>query len=179
MSDTVTAFIADTQALKKRVREGVSISEDRLRESMELTDAYRMCLQVSGKEIKQVAQEIDMPYGDLTRVLRKYQQGADRRYMPHDKIIPFMAACGNSIPLQWLMLQWRDVVGVKDDGSDSIEMMDLKDRLESIETRLDDIFNAVRKPVSDGCSLMPSDLRPVWLLLELCEAEMEVIDEHL
>ena len=44
MSDTVTAFIADTQALKKRVREGVSISEDRLRESMELTDAYRMCL---------------------------------------------------------------------------------------------------------------------------------------
>lgn len=179
MDTTVTAFIADTQVSKKRVRDGVSVSEDRLRECLNLTDAYRMCMQISGKEIKQVAHEINMPYGDLTRVLRKWVDGSDRRYMPHDKIIPFMAACGNSIPLQWLMLQWKDVIGVKADGADSIEALDLRDRLEGIETRLNDIFNAVRKPVSEGCSLMPSDLRPVWLLLELCEAEMEVIDEHL
>lgn len=178
MDTTISALITDTQVSKKPVREAVSIYEDKLRECQDLTDTYRMCLQVSGKEIKQVAQEIDMPYGDLTRVLRKWQQGADRRYMPHDKIIPFMAACGNSIPLQWLMLQWRDVTGIAVDGADSIDAMDLRDKLEGIEARLDAIFNAVRKPVAEGCSLMPSDLRPVWLLLELCEAELEVIDEH-
>lgn len=176
MNRTMHEIVSDTQDCKKPVFDAVAVSAAHLAECKDLTDAYRLSLQVSGKEPKQVAFEIGMSAGDLSRVLRQWVEGADRRYMPHDKIVPFMVGCGNSIPLQWLMLQWQALTGVMPVPGGELrtwQALGLDERFSGIESRLTEIFEAVRKPVG-AYSLAPSVDRPVALLLKISQAEMEV-----
>ena len=72
-----------------------------------LDDAMRMCLAVSGRSMKEVAW--DCGWRDEGRVLKRIlsinHEGADRRYMPHEKWVPYMVACRNVVPLRWLAMQ--------------------------------------------------------------------------
>lgn len=170
MSTTISAIVADTAS---GVRTDEAAPVDLLMECKDLAEAYRLCLRRSGKAPKQVAAEIDLNIEVLTKVLRKHTEAGDRRYMPNDKLIPFMLACGNSIPLQWLMLQWRALTGVVTlPGGDEVKQVDvlhLQGRLQSIESKLDDLITASRG--GDGCSLVASSH---WLIDAICDAALEV-----
>lgn len=174
MDRTVHEVVSDT-ASEVCTAERVTVSVDQLMQCQDLADAYRMCLQVSGKTPQQVAAEIDLSYEVLSKVLRRWQEGGDRRYMPNDKLLPFMLACGNSIPLQWLMLQWRALTGVIVlPGGEQVRQVDalrLHGRLASIDEKLDRLIEATRG--GDGFS-MAVDQRSRWLVNEVFDAALEV-----
>lgn len=65
--------------------------------------AVRLCWEVSGLGLKQVAAEIEMETRTLSRCLSLNDE--DRRYLPDDKLVPFMVVCGNVLPLRWLSFQ--------------------------------------------------------------------------
>jgi hypothetical protein len=71
-----------------------------------LDDAMRLCLAVSGRSLKEVAWDCGWRDGGrvLRRILNVNNEDADRRYMPHEKWIPFMVACRNAVPLRWLAM---------------------------------------------------------------------------
>lgn len=176
MDKTINAIIADAQGLKKPLRERGAICVEQLLECEDLADAYRLCQAVSGKELKQIAAEVGYPYEALAKVLRRNMEGADRRYMPGNVLIPFMAACGNSIPLQWLMLQWQLLTGsvpVVGGVARVAEALGLGDRLARVEEDVREILAAVREMNVDGGSLAVSGW-PVWLLTELAATEAEL-----
>lgn len=174
MNNTIDAIVANT-ASGNRTDESAPVAL--LMECEDLAAAYRLCLRRSSpvKEAKQVAKEIGIDYEVLTKVLRRWQEGGDRRYMPNDKLIPFMLACGNSISLQWLMLQWRALTGVVTvPGGDQVKQVDalrLHGRLDSIEKKLDDLIAASR--AEENCS-MALDASSNWLFDAIFEASLEV-----
>lgn len=176
MDKTINAIIADAQGLKKPLRERGAVCVDQLLECGDLTDAYRLCQAVSGKELKQIAAEVGYSYEALAKVLRRNVEGADRRYMPGNVLIPFMVACGNSIPLQWLMLQWQLLTGsvpVVGGVARVAEALGLQDRLGRVEQDVQEIMAAVRKMNVDGGSLLRGGY-PVWLLTELSAMEADL-----
>ncbi len=170
MTTTISAIIADA-AYQNGTDEAAPI--ELLLRCDDLAAAYRLCIQRSGKSAQEVAHEIDLNYEVLRRVLRKHTEGGDRRYMPNDKLIPFMLACGNSIPLQWLLLQWRALTGVVTlPGGEEVKQVDvlrLQGRLGSIESKLDELIAASRG--GEGCSLVASSH---WLIDAICDAALEV-----
>lgn len=170
MSTTISAIITDA-AYQNGTDEAAPI--ELLLRCDDLAAAYRLCIQRSGKSAQEVAHEIDLNYEVLRSVLRKHTEGGDRRYMPNDKLIPFMLACGNSIPLQWLMLQWRALTGVVTlPGGEEVKQVDvlrLQGRLGSIESKLDELIAASRG--GEGCSLVASSH---WLIDAICDAALEV-----
>lgn len=170
MNTTISAIVAEAAS---GVRTDESAPVDLLLECEDLAAAYRLCLRRSGRVPKDIAAEIDLNIEVLTKVLRKHTEGGDRRYMPNDKLIPFMLACGNSIPLQWLMLQWRALTGVVTlPGGEDVRQVDvlrLQGRLGSIESKLDALIAASRG--GEGCSLVASSH---WLIDAICDAALEV-----
>jgi len=65
--------------------------------------AVRLCFEMSGLGMKQLAAEIGMEVKTLSRCLSLNDD--DRRYLPDDRLVPFMMVCGNALPLRWLSLQ--------------------------------------------------------------------------
>lgn len=171
MTTTLREIVSDAASIKKTERVFVTI--DHLRQCSDLVDAYRLCLQVSGKSPDQVADEIGLSYAVLAKVLRRWSEGVDRRHMPNDMIVPFMVACGNSIPLQWLMLQWQSLTGVITlPGGEPVRQVDvlqLYDRLTSIEDSLKEMFVA-RGQTGPAEYSLPSHAP---LLNELFDAQLE------
>lgn len=89
-------------------RAPIQVDDELIRISCEtLDDALRMCLHVSGRALKEVAWDCGWRDGGrvLKRILAKHSEGADRRYMPHEKLVPFMVACRNVVPWRWLGMQ--------------------------------------------------------------------------
>lgn len=172
MNTTINEIVSDA-AYTNRTDEAAPVAL--LMECEDLAAAYRLCLRRSGKDAKQVAAEIDLSYEVLSKVLRRWQEGSDRRYMPNDKLIPFMLACGNSIPLQWLMLQWRALTGVITlPGGDQVKHVDalrLHGRLDSIEKKLTELVATSR--VSEKYSFS-FEAFSNWLFDAICEASIEV-----
>lgn len=72
-------------------------------------EAVRLCWESSGLGMKQVAAEIEMEVRTLSRCLSLNDE--DRRYLPDDKLVPFMIVCGNTLPLRWLSLQLGEPSG--------------------------------------------------------------------
>lgn len=82
----------------------ISMSDSELLERCKtFRAAIRLCWEVSGFGMKRVAGEIEMEEKNLSRCLSLNDE--DRRYLPDDRLIPFMVACGNSLPLRWLSLK--------------------------------------------------------------------------
>lgn len=170
MDRTIDEIVSDAAS---GVRTDEAAPVDLLMECEDLAAAYRLCLRRSGRVPKSVSAEIGLNLEVLTKVLRKHTESGDRRYMPNDKLIPFMLACGNSIPLQWLMLQWRALTGaVTLPGGVEVKQADvlrLNGRLDSIESKLEELISASRG--GEGCSLVASSH---WLIDAICDAALEV-----
>lgn len=75
-----------------------------------LEDAMRMCLHVSGRSLQEVAWDCGWRDGGrmLKRILSASLEGADKRYMPHEKWVPYMVACRNVVPVRFLAMQVAD-----------------------------------------------------------------------
>lgn len=88
------------------MRESVKVSVERIKGCVSFTEILRQCFEVSGRSKGEVAWDCGWKDGGrvLSRILTDCE-GDDRRWMPHDKLIPFMVACGNAAPLWWLMMQ--------------------------------------------------------------------------
>lgn len=72
-----------------------------------LDDAVRMCLHVSGRSMQEVAWDCGWRDGGrmLKRILSASLEGADKRYMPHEKWVPYMVACRNVVPLRFVAIK--------------------------------------------------------------------------
>lgn len=135
-----------------------------------IDDAVRMCLQVSGRSLKEVAW--DCGWRDEGRVLRRIlnvnAEDADRRYMPHERWIPFMVACRNVVPLRFMALKVAEAFnrGVSDMNV-SEEMRVLRMMLGEIQ----DEVKALRESRQGGTAFSLSGPVgiPEWLI---CEASM-------
>lgn len=100
------------------------------KELMECKDAkgaLRMALDRSGRSQKVVAIEIGMSDVHLSRCLNSN----DAVNLPHNKVVPFMVSCGNSLYLRWLHLSLRELLPEleNDDGGciiDAVETLRLE-----------------------------------------------------
>ena len=166
MNSTVNEIVSDAQ--ESCVTERVAVSAAQLSACRSLTDAYRLCYGVSGRGMKQVAMECGWTNESaLSRVLGSGGDD-DRRWMPHDKMLPFMVACGNSIPLQWLGLQWR-ALNAKAGSAGVAQVLGLTDRLDEIEAQIQLVLSEMRKLQQDRYRSEPG--LPMWLLLRLVDLD--------
>lgn len=168
MSTTVSAIVANTQ--EKKFTERVVVPVDQVVACRNWTDAFKLSFAVSGLSLQQLAGNLGMSESALSRILGRGSD-EDRRWMPHDRVIPFMSACGNSVPLQWLQLQWQALTGQTVTGVVAADVLHLNDRLDAIEADIHLILNEMRKPVNVlDCSLSASG-RKVWLMMDLVDLE--------
>ena len=89
--------------------------------------ALRMSLDRSGRSLKAVASELGMSDAHLSRCLGLN----DDMNLPHNKVVPFMVSCGNSLYLRWLHLRLRELLPEleNDDGAcivDAVETFRLE-----------------------------------------------------
>lgn len=170
MDTTINTIIADTQEKKFSERE---VSSEQLMGCKTLSDAYKLCYAMAiGRDLKQIAGDCGMSEGALSRILGSGGVD-DRRWMPHDKVIPFMVACGNSIPLQWLQLQWQILTKPNNQVGKTINEADLINRLDGIEAKVRLILSETKRPIGDDkFSISGAVDRPVWLMMDLVAVEM-------
>jgi hypothetical protein len=101
--------------------------DDELRECKDAKGALRMSLDRSGRSQKVVAIEIGMSDVHLSRCLNSN----DAVNLPHNKVVPFMVSCGNSLYLRWLHVSLRELLPEleNDDGGciiDAVETLRLE-----------------------------------------------------
>lgn len=77
-----------------------------LMECKSARSALRMTLDRSGRSLKAVASEIGMSDAHLSRCLGLN----DDMNLPHNKVVPFMVSCGNSLYLRWQYLMLRELL---------------------------------------------------------------------
>ncbi len=157
------------------MQERVIVPEEELANLISLRDADRLCLAISGRCPKVVASEIGMEYKHFARIMGPNDE--DRRYLPDDKRVPFMRACGNLIPLHWLALQVGRQVQVPPSENISAELekeralrmhqekmfVDIIKRIRTAPTRLRE------KPLRQTkMSVVPI---PAWMKREIAEIE--------
>lgn len=74
------------------------VTDEVLKSRLDMKAAIRLCVEVSPRERKVIAYELEIDEGQLSRMLNN---GAN---FPPEKIIQLMDVCGNEIPLRWLAL---------------------------------------------------------------------------
>ena len=122
------------------------VSDNEIMECRNAKAALCMTVDRSGKSRKALALDLGITESHLSRMLSvEYDVN-----LPQNKLVPFMAACGNIIYLRWLFLQIREAqprITISFDG-------DLFERVESMRCDLADLVREVkdRSPgVCPGC----------------------------
>lgn len=89
------------------MQEMVKVSPDLIKGCESFSAALRLCFQVSGRSMGEVAWDCGWTDGGrvLSRILRDVSEEEDQRYIPHKRLKLFMLACRNAVPLWWLMMQ--------------------------------------------------------------------------
>lgn len=88
-----------------------SVAIECLMEFSDIVDAYLKGLDMSGRKSKEVSEEIGISEGYLNRILNRNTKGSERRFMQGETLIRYMLACGNSVPLQWLIYRFAFYTG--------------------------------------------------------------------
>lgn len=85
----------------------VHIPDEEILACTEFCEALNLCLRMSGRGLQEVAWDCGWRDGGkvLSRVVRPAPRPGAARYMPGDKLVPFMIACGNDAPFRWLALK--------------------------------------------------------------------------
>lgn len=68
-----------------------------------LRQALRLCIEVSGHELKDIAFQLNLLENHLSRMLSDNPE--DKRHFPPDLISTLMDVCRNEIPLRWQALR--------------------------------------------------------------------------
>ena len=159
------------------MRETIRVARERILSCASFTEVLRLCFEVSGRGKGEVAWDCGWRDGGrvLSRILRDCE-GDDSRWMPHDKLIPFMVACGNLAPLWWLMLQME--VLPRDDprhGEPSFTEEFLEEQREC-RRLLAEVLEAIRSAEPAGLPaatahfcLVDRPVLPDWVLGEAME----------
>ncbi len=77
------------------------VDDDRVLTCKTMREAIRLCVETSGKQIKEVAFDLGMPKENLYRMI---STSDDPRHFPPEKLPRLMEVCGNEKPLVWLSL---------------------------------------------------------------------------
>lgn len=108
------------------------VDDDRILTCKTMREAIRLCVETSGKQIKEVAFDLGMPKENLYRMINSSD---DPRHFPPEKLPLLMEVCGNEKPLLWLSLhqgyglyRLPEVV--------EAECKDLREKLKEAEQRL-------------------------------------------
>lgn len=150
----------------------VPVADELIRECKTFTEALRLCLAVSGrsKTLGEVAWDCGWRDGgkQLSRILNIHANPEDRRHMDMDKVVPFMVACRNTVPLRWLAMQLEpQVAEVRTDRDD------WRQEMATLQAVLQEVAEEVRglKHGRGGTqfSLVQEGV-PVWLLEAVDEA---------
>ena len=83
-------------------RRNDDVSDDALHRCPSLKHALRLCIEVTGLPLKEIAFRLDMPDKTLSRTL--VENSEDHRNFPPELIPLLMDVCENEIPLRWLSL---------------------------------------------------------------------------
>jgi hypothetical protein len=168
------------------MKERIRISDDEIRGCATYRDALVLCFRLSCLELAEVAFDIHLPTNTLSRILRLSAEGDDVRHMPGDKLIPFMAACGNMVPLRWWVMQIdRPFPEVAADLPAHEEVIALREKVarleESVLTRADlmEVLRELQTPVarpraqksSLRLSMRMGFLVPSWMRQEAADME--------
>ena len=79
------------------------IPDDVLARCDSLKSALKMCIGISGMQVKEVAFNLGLDDKHLTRMLSENPN--DQRHFPPDLIDKLQDCCGNEIPLRWQALR--------------------------------------------------------------------------
>lgn len=135
-------------------------------------DAQRMCVQVSGRGIKEIAW--DCGWRDegrmLKRILSVSLDGSDKRYMPSDKWIPFMVACRNVVPLRFMAMKVAEAFNREVSDLNVSEEMRL---LRIMMGEIQDEVRALRESRQGGTAFSLSGPVgiPDWLICEASKVQ--------
>lgn len=77
------------------------ISDEMVVRCKDLRAAIRLCVEVSGKQIKEVAYELSINKDHLSRMINTSD---DPRHFPPERLNDLMNICGNEVPLRWMAL---------------------------------------------------------------------------
>jgi len=77
------------------------ISDEMISRCKDLRSAIRLCIEVSGKQIKEVASDIGINKDHLSRMINTSD---DPRHFPPERLNDLMTICRNEIPLRWQAL---------------------------------------------------------------------------
>ena len=78
------------------------ISDAAIIRCQDMKAAIRLCFEVSGLPIKDLAFQLDVDERQLSRMMASNPD--DKRYFPPELLGRLMDICGNEIPLRWLAL---------------------------------------------------------------------------
>lgn len=81
----------------------IDVPRDKIEACKTLRQALRLCWKVSGLELKEMADDLDIDVKHLSRMLGSNED--DPRHYPPNKIVDLMLICRNAVPLRWLSLQ--------------------------------------------------------------------------
>ncbi len=168
------------------MRERVTVPGERISECKSYREALALCFSLAGLPLAEVAWDCGWRDGGkvLSRILRLTNEGDDVRHMPGDKLVPFMVACGNMVPLRWWLLQiGRPFPEVADDLPLAEEVIHLRRKVAQLEqsvlTRADlqEVLRELQTPVvrrrvhksKSRFSLRGTFIVPAWMRVEAAE----------
>lgn len=85
------------ESLAFQIKSG-DISDEMVARCKDLRAAIRLCVEVSGKQVKEVAFDLGINKDHLSRMINTSD---DPRHFPPERIGDLMTICGNEIPLRW------------------------------------------------------------------------------
>jgi hypothetical protein len=77
------------------------VSDQVLNRCKDLRAAVRLCIETSGRQIKEIAFDLDLNKDHLSRMINTSD---DPRHFPVERLNDLMTVCGNEIPLRWQAL---------------------------------------------------------------------------
>ena len=78
------------------------MSDQVLLRCKDLRAALRLCIETSGRQIKEIAFDLDINKDHLSRMINASE---DPRHFPLERLDDLMTICGNEIPLRWQALK--------------------------------------------------------------------------
>ncbi len=140
----------------------VRIPDEEILACKEFYEVLHLCLSVSGRGLQEVAWDCGWRDGGkvLSRVVRPPLRHGAARYMPGDKLIPFMLACGNDAPFRWIALKLHP----EQARSVESELAEVKETLAELRDDLRRLAGSrPRYSVVSRRALRFSPLLPEWL----------------
>jgi hypothetical protein len=86
--------------LRFGIKQG-EISDSVLQRCKDLRAAIRLCIETSGRQVKEIAFDLNINKDHLSRMINASD---DPRHFPCELLNDLMTVCGNEIPLRWQAL---------------------------------------------------------------------------